>query len=349
MEATASVSEESLSAMFDLGFHLHSEIMNSCEDWRSKEYQNKVKRCILLLEDATRLVSLADVFSKNENIKEVQTSSIKYFLLPALLAGANGKIYDEGADREETIAVQEAYLRDFIQRCNGYEICDVKIPNIDEDDEENGSPHGAGGPPDLAKMNREREEKITRYREQKEVEERLKVLKSVVLEIPDKAEDEIVREFYLKTVSIFVNLSLDDLSAFAMEKPLLKHMKMLKASGASAEEKKTEKSRPLKPIIITRDAMQKEVFGMGYKNLPVLSIEEFYEQRVRDGWFPNPKDQKAMQAAPEIDQRAAEEEEARVKEEKEENDDEEERARKRNWDEYTDEHRRGEGNMHNKG
>ena len=26
---------------------------------------------------------------------------------------------------------------------------------------------------------------------------------------------------------------------------------------------------------------------MGYKNLPVLSIEEFYEQRVRDGWFPS--------------------------------------------------------------
>ena len=33
--------------------------------------------------------------------------------------------------------------------------------------------------------------------------------------------------------------------------------------------------------------VQKEVFGMGYKNLPVLSIEEFYEQRVRDGWFPS--------------------------------------------------------------
>ena len=26
---------------------------------------------------------------------------------------------------------------------------------------------------------------------------------------------------------------------------------------------------------------------MGYKHLPVLSIEEFYEQRVRDGWFPS--------------------------------------------------------------
>ena len=49
------------------------------------------------------------------------------------------------------------------------------------------------------------------------------------------------------------------------------------------------------------------------------------------------------------DPRAAEEAEAAEREGKEERDDEEERARKIAWDEYTDEHRRGEGNMHNKG
>ena len=47
--------------------------------------------------------------------------------------------------------------------------------------------------------------------------------------------------------------------------------------------------------------------------------------------------------------RAAEDAEAAEREEKEERDDEGERARKNAWDEYTDEHRRGEGNMHNKG
>ena len=36
-------------------------------------------------------------------------------------------------------------------------------------------------------------------------------------------------------------------------------------------------------------------------------------------------------------------------EEKEERDDEVEIARKRGWDEYTDEHKRGEGNRHNMG
>ena len=100
--------------------------------------------------------------------------------------------------------------------------------------------------------------------------------------------------------------------------------------------------------------VQKEVFGMGYKNLPVLSIEEFYEQRVRDGWFPSAdqvKQQSLMDRAnqdPEVQARQAEEAEAE-KEKKEEQDDEEELAKKRGWDDYLDTHKRGEGNMHNKG
>ena len=59
--------------------------------------------------------------------------------------------------------------RDFIQRCNDYEICDVGVPKADDEDE--GAAAAAappvGGrsqcsPAELAKMNREREEKIRR-------------------------------------------------------------------------------------------------------------------------------------------------------------------------------------------
>merc|ERR1719150_1356213 len=113
--------------------------------------------------------------------------------------------------------------------------------------------------------------------------------------------------------------------------------------------------RPLKPIIITRDAVQKEVFGMGYKHLPILTIEEFYEQRVRDGWFPSPdetKKQNSLMNRAMTDSEAVknqEDEEARSKEAKEENDDEEELQSRRRMEEYKDEHKRGEGNRHNMG
>ena len=89
-----------------------------------------------------------------------------------------------------------------------------------------------------------------------------------------------MREFYLKTISLSVNRALDDLASFATEKQILRHMKSRPppGRGACAVAPAAEKRRPLKPIVITRDKLQKEVFGMGYKNLPVLSIEEFYEQ-----------------------------------------------------------------------
>ena len=56
-------------------------------------------------------------------------------------------------------------------------------------------------------------------------------------------------------------------------------MNKMRAAGASIQPNTAKPKRPLRPIIITRDAVQKEVFGLGYKNLPVMSIEEFYDQR----------------------------------------------------------------------
>merc|ERR1711974_467868 len=144
------------------------------------------------------------------------------------------------------------------------------------------------------------------------------------------------------------------ITSFQMEKPILAHMAKVRSGQAPPQPKPSEQSRrPMKPIIITKDKVQKEVFGMGYKNLPVLSIEEFYEQRVRDGWFPSADQvqQSLMDKAKQDPEAAAAQVEAEEaeKESKEERDDEEELAKKRGWDEYRDEHKRGEGNMHNKG
>ena len=203
---------------------------------------------------------------------------------------------------------------------------------------------------DVAKMNREREEKIRRYKESKELEESIKAMK---IKVEEHCDEEIVRDYYLKLIRKGVHSALDELNSFEMEKEILEHMAKMRESGngAAALHNASEKRRPLKPIIITRDALQKEVFGMGYKNLPVMSIEEFYEHRAQTGWFPQPgslQDKALLQGNPQSAEES-QEAEAAAKEAKEENDDPEELARKRNFDEYKDEHQRGEGNRHNKG
>ena len=257
---------------------------------------------------------------------------------------------DEGTQREEVIRVSEIYYKDFLQRCNDYEISEIDLDFLKEDPSEAES-SAPSRPPDLAKMNSERDAKLKRYREQKEMEARLEELQGIL----DKqnSDEDLVREFYLKTIKRFINVCIDECNSFKMEKQILQHMKMVKAGKAPAVEKQPAKRRPLKPIIITKDAMQKEVFGLGYKNVPVLSIEEFYEQRVRDGWFPDPNQRAAaapssLQGRTQVDMQEVEEQEEAEKEQKEERDDEEELAKKRAWDEYKDDHRRGEGNRHNR-
>ena len=341
--------DESLSKVFDHAFKRHNEVVDSGEDTRSEEFQKRLQRTIMAMEDATRLVSVLDIFSRNETVSEVPTEHLKYFLLPAMLSNLHGKLAEDPQDRIGVIRIQETYLRDFIKRCNDYDIVQVQVPAQEEDKDEDSVVGGPPQRPDLAKMTKEREEKMRRYKEQKSLEERLKVLEES-MEAQGRDED-VVREFYLKTIQRFVNQALDDLASFAMEKPILRHMQRVRSGQVPQQPPRQQPRRPLKPVIITKDAIQKEVFGMGYKNLPVLSIEEFYEQRVREGWFPAPGTGggRSLQDQPRLDQKEQEEEEARLKEEAEERDDQEELERKRNMDEYKDDHRRGEGNRHNKG
>lgn len=46
--------------------------------------------------------------------------------------------------------------------------------------------------------------------------------------------------------------------------------------------------QPFRPFIITKDQLQKKVIGAGYPSLPTLTVEEFYEQKVKDGTFQLP-------------------------------------------------------------
>jgi len=329
------VSDDSLNAMFKKGLGLHDELDSTSDPTNSPQFQHRARKAILLLEDATRLVSLLDLFSTNEDYSELPTESIKFLILPVLLGSLNSRLVDQ--DRMETIKIVETYYNDFLQRLKSYGVI-KDLPKAPK--------HGAA--------EAVREQKMMRYKETKALEASLKELK-LAIENPS-SDDDVVREYYRTLVKRFSWFAIEELESLQTEKELLEGMaKMRGAEGPPQMTQQRPPCRPLKPIIITKDAMQKEVFGLGYKNIPVMSIEEFYEQRVRDGWFPKPTTNKnpagsLMDRALDAEAAArAEEDEMRILETKEENDDPEELARKRNFDEYKDDHKRGEGNRHNKG
>jgi len=355
------VNEETLGSMFLRGLELHDKIQDSCEDSRSESFQNEVRKGIMLLEDVTRMVSVLDLFSRNESVSEVSTQSLKFFLLPVLLGNLNSKLQEDMERRLEVIRVVQTYYMDFLHRIKDYGIVDYALPEVRDCEEDTpaapAAPPTRPGPPDLSKMNAERDLKMRRYKEKRQLEDQIKELRRIAADPKNEhRDDEVIRKFYMSLIKSSALHCLEEIASYEMEKPVLAHMAKVKKGEVVPEEASSSKSRrPLKPIIITKDRVQKEVFGMGYKNLPVLSIEEFYEQRVRDGWFPDPAQVKANNSLmdkanqdPDVQLEQRDEEE-RVRDDKEDRDDEEELQRKRNWDEYLDEHKRGEGNMHNKG
>lgn len=341
---------ETLAQLFEAGLALHGEAMDSAVDTAKAEVQDRLKKAILMLEDATRLVSALDLFSRNEHHKELPGEHIKYFLLPALLADLTALVTE--GERKEAVEAAQVYYVDFLSRCRDYGLTDLAtVPEVvfvtDEDEKEN-APAPAPGRPDLARMNAERATKVERFKQSKQLDSDLKDLRVV---LAGSRDEEVVREFHLKLVQRAVNRAVEEVAGLAMEVAMLQHQRRV-GRGALPPAAPPQPARRLQPVIITKDKMQKEVYGLGYPSLPILSVDEFYEKRVADGWWaPPPATGTALQDRakdPDLDARLADQEE-REKDELVDRDDEEARAKAVAWEEWKDDHRRGEGNRKNMG
>ena len=79
----------------------------------------------------------------------------------------------------------QIYYRDFLQRCTDYGLTEVKAPPFKkvksgDGEEAQGGDDGRRRMPDLAKMNVEREAKLARFRQSKQLQEEIKNLKAVL-------------------------------------------------------------------------------------------------------------------------------------------------------------------------
>ena len=87
--------EETVNSQFLKGLELHDRVLEGDES------EDNVRKCIMMLEDVTRMVSALELFSRNEDISEVSTQSVKFFLLPVLLGNLNAKLTNDMDQRLE--------------------------------------------------------------------------------------------------------------------------------------------------------------------------------------------------------------------------------------------------------
>ncbi|XP_031632323.1 immunoglobulin-binding protein 1 [Contarinia nasturtii] len=350
--------DRKLSEIFDEAFDLYNflsgnylqsfEICNIPTN--SQEFQENVKKCIKLFEDSTRLVSVCGLFSTNELYTELPTSDLKYLLLPFFLGILTQKIC--GGSRSDIVEVAEVYFKDFLKRCSEYGIYDDVKPIGGGSSGETNSSSSITTQQVLTQQVLQRNQKLEKYRQRKELEDKIKQLKIVMKS--QQVDDDIKRDFYINLLKMSTHDAQEELASLVQEKQMLSFQQNRQQMDKDVQHMhKTSSVRPLKPIIITRDLAQKAVYGMGYPSLPTMTVSEFYDERVREGIFPDPS--KASNNSNSLQSRYMQEQsndfeepEDIEREKKLEEDDEYEIARLRAKDEYKDEHRRGEGNRYNR-
>lgn len=342
-----------LSDLLDRGWKIYEEVDRTNEPLGSSSIQVRVKRGLSMLEEASTMVAKLDLFSRNEELEEIATADLKYLLLPALLGALTMKQTSRDK-RLEIVQTARAYFMDFLRRCKEYNITSSqfelpKSTNVNtslDEESENGNSHVIAKPvpcsSDLVTMAAQRQAKIERYRQKKDLEARLSDVRGAVDR--GEADDEVCRDFYLLNFRRWVTLSLEEIESIDQEVEILKQMGDLKQGAAKHSAQPVRP--PMKPFILTKDAVQAQVFGAGYPSLATMTVDDWYEQQRKHGVLPGQGIPRKVAVEEDTDAKEREEEE---KEKKAENDDEESLLKARNWDDWKDTHRKGYGNRHNMG
>ncbi|XP_017105339.2 immunoglobulin-binding protein 1 [Drosophila bipectinata] len=373
--AEAGGEDKKLSDIFLSGWNLLDELEVSELPFNGTEFQNKVKTAMGFFEEATVIVNQVSMFSPNELIDEVSTDSLPFMLLPYFLGKLNTKINNPHST--EALDLGEIYFKDHLQRCQEYELCEAPKSKVAAPDSQAA---GKSEQRELMEAAFNRNDKIAQYRKMKEIDEYMAKMREAVKN--KTADDEVRREFFLKYLDKSIMDSKQELESLHMMKELAK-MRLARLAGGEADtavapsrrftnpsspstshghghshgpghhhHHQAPKPKPLQPFIITRNATQKAVFGLGYPSLPIMTVDEFYQQRVDEGIFPDEEKVAKMNQAQAIaaarDPNEQEDEEKAAEEQQVEEDDPEYLARMRRMDEYKDVVRRGDGNRHNR-
>ncbi|NXU47048.1 IGBP1 protein, partial [Turnix velox] len=334
-----------LAELLAAGRRLLEEVENGVEPSSgAPAVQDKVRQGLEALQKAAAMVEQLDLFSENEELEEVASADLKYMLLPALLGSLTMKQVDLSKRLEHLESARTHFWR-FLKLCRSYGLGNFNLPPPGPPAEDNGDIPASRGPAatqaNLVAMASSRQAKIERYKQKKELENRLASMKSSVES--GQADEDQIREFYILQIRKWINTSLEEIESIDQEMVIVRNRGTAKQPSAPPHGTSRQARPPFKPFILTRDVAQAKVFGAGYPGLPTMTVDDWYDQRRKQGIV---SAQTAPQRAPGV---TDEELQKQQQEKKEEEDDEEALQKARKWDDWKDTHPRGYGNRQNMG
>ncbi|KAL4823638.1 hypothetical protein H8958_006113 [Nasalis larvatus] len=328
-----------LTELFETGKQLLDEVEVATEPAGSRIVQEKVFKGLDLLEKAAEMLSQLDLLSRNEDLEEIASTDLKYLLVPAFQGALTMKQVNPNKRLDHLQRAREHFMN-YLTQCHCYHVAEFELPKTKNNSAENHTANSSMAYPSLVAMASQRQAKIERYKQKKELEHRLSAMKSAVES--GQADDERVREYYHLHLQRWIDISLEEIDSIDQE------IKILRERDSSREASTSNSSRqerpPVKPFILTRNMAQAKVFGAGYPSLATMTVSDWYEQHRKYGALP---DQGIAKATPEEFRKAAQQQEEQ--EEKEKEDNEQTLHRAREWDDWKDTHPRGYGNRQNMG
>ncbi|XP_025951839.2 immunoglobulin-binding protein 1 isoform X2 [Dromaius novaehollandiae] len=331
-----------LAELLATGWRLWEEVEAGTEpSSAAPAVQDKVRRGLDALQQAAAMVAQLDLFSENEDLEEIASADLRYLLLPALLGALTLRQVNPSRRLEHLESARGHFCR-FLRLCKSYGLGSFALPAAAPAPGPAGSPPPPAAPGGLVAMASARQAKIERYKQKKELENRLASMRTFVES--GQADEDQMREFYILQTQKWINISLEEVESIDQEMVILRSRGTIKQSSAPPHGTSRQVRAPLKPFILTRDAAQAKVFGAGYPGVPTMTVDDWYEQRRRQGVMPG-------QSVPQRTPAGVADEELQKKqqEKKEEEDDEEALQKARNWDDWKDTHPRGYGNRQNMG
>jgi hypothetical protein len=301
------------------------------------KYAPLVDNTIALFNKTINMVAQQSVFSSNEELDDIHTTSLKYLLIPYYLSGLYTKI-QKREQRADALKKSLIMAKQFLNNCLHLNLVDKTETHSIE-----GVLHdSANKQAQVSDPNKLREEKIRRHKRDQELSAQLSALTE---KLEYGLDEEQLREFTTTQLRLAVLQTLADVALTEQELTLLQ-MRASMENNQNNDSRMAQKPLQPKPgpMKVTRVfnvdgkiQMREEVFQPGWRQ-PTISIEEA-------GMWDLKYAQQGAKVSAEREKQEQERKDQQTSEEREE----EERQKTSEWSDWKDDHPSGSGNTGYKG
>lgn len=347
---------QSLRAIFEAAEAKRQEITEA-PNATSPKYAEDLAAALKLYAQARDQISALSLFSANEGVEDIATSSLPYLLVDFYIGELVQRTpHLAPKERLQVLDQARAAYERFLSLADGYGLVTPPYDRLLEryrDDEEGFAVVPAG-----ADMAAKREGKIANFKAEKALKDKMEALRRNPRYL-EHGDEELVRELYLTSIRFAVHGAFQALDSLNREVPLLRSAPSPREDASSSRgEDPTDtsfrldqpfngfragaggpllstKGKPLQPFTLvgSRADLAKGVFRPGH-NLPTMSIDEYLEEeKRRGGILEGGGTEPPRKVVDEDDMEAADRETYKA----------------RAWDDFTDDNRKGSGNTLNMG